>query len=244
MSDRARVLIFDIEATSLNASFGHMLCFGYKYLGDKRPKVISLADFRTPPAGAEPDLYLTRRVHEIITNEADILVTYYGKEYDRKFINTRALMADLPPLPPLSAEHVDLYFTTRGNLKLHSNRLQALSEALGCPWSKTPVRADTWRRAMRGDPKAMKYVIDHCRLDVDILEWCYLKLRPCVRQHPPLSAAAGACRSCGADRWVSNGRRFRLGEQQHRMQCQGCGAWKYVKVTLTKAGRRERPVAA
>lgn len=228
MNDTARILIFDIEATSLNASFGHVLAFGYKYLGSPAgARVLSIQDFPARKS-EEPDARLLRRVHKIIQDEADILVTYYGKEYDRKFLNTRMLLSGLPPLPPLSSEHVDLYFTARGNLKLHSNRLQAVSETLGCPWSKSPVRADVWRKAMRGDKAALAYVIEHCRLDVNILEWAYLKLRPFVRQHPPLSDNRGACRVCGGTKWRSNGFRFRMGARQQRNQCQGCGAWAYV----------------
>ncbi|MGH9390288.1 MAG: ribonuclease H-like domain-containing protein, partial [Vicinamibacteria bacterium] len=156
MIEKARILLFDIEATALNASFGHTLCVGYKYLGDKRTKVISLFDYPTRERKREPDERLMRRVHEIITNEADILISFYGKEYDRKFLNTRMLMAGLPPLPPLSSEHIDLYFTARGNLRLHSGRLQAVSESIGCPMTKSPVRADIWRYANRGDRKAMR----------------------------------------------------------------------------------------
>lgn len=226
MTDKARILIFDIEATALNASFGHVLAFGYKYLDAKRAHVLSIEDFPTRK-GEEPDARLLRRIHEILTNEADVVVTYYGKEYDRKFLNTRMLMVGLTPLPPLSSEHVDLYFTQRANLKLHSGRLQGLSEALGCPMSKTPVRADVWRQAMRGDKKALAYVIEHCRLDVLILEWAYLKLRPFVRQHPPVVDDPEACRVCGSDKWRSNGFRFRMGARQRRLQCQGCGAWTY-----------------
>jgi hypothetical protein len=192
--------------------------------------VISLADYPTRGTRREPDERLVTRMHDVLTNEADILVTYYGKEYDRKFLNTRMLMAGLPPLPPLSSEHVDLYFTSRGTLKLHSNRLQAVSEALGCPMSKTPVRADVWRYAQRGDPKAMAYVIDHCRLDVDILEWCYMKLRAYVRQHPPITANRGDCRVCGTNRWKSQGRRTRMGRVDRRLRCGGCGAWTYTNI--------------
>jgi len=223
--DPVRVMLFDIESSDLEASFGHTLCFGYKYLGDKQTRVLSLRDFPEPPKEEEPDAHLLVRVNDLLTNRADIIVTYYGKEFDRKFLNTRMLMCGLSPLPPLSHEHVDLYYTARGNLKLHSNRLQAVSESLGCPYSKTPVRADTWRRAQRGDPKSMRYVIDHCRLDVDILEWCYLKLRAFVRQHPRVGLG-GSCRACGGTAFQRRGFTItKAGGRAQRLQCQKCGMW-------------------
>jgi len=220
------MLFFDIESTDLKASFGHVLCFGYQYHGEPA-QVISLDDFRRPRRGQEPDVHLVKRIHEILTNEADILVSFYGKEFDRKFLNTRMLLAGLSPLPPLNAEHIDLYYTARGNLALHSNRLQSVSESLGCPMSKTAVRADTWRQAMRGDKAAMAYVIEHCRLDVEILSWCYEKLRAFIRQHPPVSAIRDACRICGSQAWENRGRRFVRGSTQTRLRCRQCGTWAY-----------------
>lgn len=226
----ARILLFDIEATDLEASFGHVLCFGYKYLGDRRTRVLSLLDYPTREKNREPDARLMQRVHEVLMDHADILVSFYGKEYDRKFLNSRMLMAGLPPLPPLSSEHVDLYFTARANLKLHSGRLQAVSESLGCPLTKTPVRADIWRWAARGDKKAMRYVTHHCGLDVDILEWVYLTLRAFVRRHPPVLPDKGACRVCGQCRWESRGWRYRYGQTDRRLRCLQCGAWTYSNV--------------
>jgi len=190
-----------------------VLCFGYKLLGGKT-QVPSLADFPRPSKKEEPDARLLKFVHKVLTEDADIIVSWYGKEYDRKFLNSRMLMVGLPPLPPLNSEHVDLYFTARGNLKLHANRLQSVSEALGCPYSKTPVRADIWRMAMREDPQAMRYIIDHCKRDVDILVWCYMKLRPFVRQHPYVadrrcsSRAAESATSCAEHR-ADHARRMR-----------------------------------
>jgi len=232
--DQARIVFFDIEATGLDAAFGHVLAFGYKTFGEPRAHVLSLHDVPKPKPGAEPDSRLLRRIHTILTHEADVIVSFYGKEYDRKFLNTRMLMSGLPPLPPLSSEHVDLYYTVRNNLKLHSNRLQGVSEALGCPMSKSPVRADTWRLATRGDREAMREVVEHCRLDVEILEWCYRRLRPFIRQHPPVTPYREACRVCGSTQWQSKGWRFRMGGRHQRLQCQGCGAWTY----RTETGRQ------
>jgi uncharacterized protein YprB with RNaseH-like and TPR domain len=223
---RARILVFDIEATALNASFGHLLCVGYKYFGQAKVRVPTIRDF---PAkrGEKKDAGLCREIHRLVTDEADILVSWYGKEYDRKFLNTRMLKAGLPPMPPLSGEHIDLFYTSRGSFKFHSNRLQGVSETLGCPYSKTPVRADVWESAMDGDAKALAYVVKHCRLDVLILEWVYDKLRAYVRQHPAVVAKPVACHVCGGEKWKSNGLRYRQGSMQRRYQCQGCGAWTY-----------------
>lgn len=221
-----RVLFFDIEATALNASFGHCLCCGFKYLNHGKAWVVSVNDVPEPKKYEEPDAPLMRRLHTILTDEADVIVSFYGKGYDRPFLNTRMLLAGLPPLPPLSSEHIDLFYTCRSNLRLHSNRLQAVSETLGCPINKTPVRADTWRKAQRGDPAALAYVIAHCRRDVLILEWVYNKMKPFVRQHPWVGLKGVSCRVCGSTKFQRRGFNVTTGAQpKQRIQCRTCGHW-------------------
>ena len=41
----AKILIYDIETTDLNAYWGSLVCVGYKWLGDKNPTVISILDY-------------------------------------------------------------------------------------------------------------------------------------------------------------------------------------------------------
>jgi len=483
-----RVLLFDIESTDLEASFGHCICIGYKYLGEPRTHVMSIYDFpEVTDPNKEPDLYLMKAFHKLITDEADIIISYYGKGFDIKFLNTRMLLAGLPPMPPFGQSHIDLYFchieehrvltrdlrwvsvgdikvgdalcgfdshkgfnderrfkttivenagrcreqvyrirlkdgpdllataehpwlaqngssahwlktketsphikwpnrhglqpgktkliqyinpwkeetsydagwlagildgegclmrhphgayrlsvaqnpgvildrlkssfvarglpfatsvnhdcrsiiikggwrntlqllgsvrpkrllekfspdhigtlrssvsgpttflveavepagikdvvtlatsthtyltegfgshnTTKFNLKLHSNRLQAVSETLGCPVAKTPVSADKWRKAQRGHMPSVKYVIDHCKKDIEILEWVYLKLRGFIRQHP-LIDTLDKCKNCGGHHFQFRGyNTTSKGVKQRRRQCQGCGHWSVV----------------
>ena len=221
---KAKILIFDIEATSLNASFGRLICTGYKYVGSSKVSCPTIYDF--PAEEGEPrDAGLCRHLHDLFTNRTDIIVSWYGKEYDRKFLNTRMLKAGLPPLPPLNSDHIDLYYTARGNFKFHNNRLQGVSETLRCPYSKTAVRADMWEDAIDGEEKAISYVVEHCKLDVLILGWLYGKLKPYVRQHPPVSEDREACTVCGG-KMVKNGSVLRATGRVKRQQCGGCGAYK------------------
>jgi len=53
--DQARILLFDIEATDLEASFGHVLAFGYKRFGEPHAHVLSIHDFPRPKPSEEPD---------------------------------------------------------------------------------------------------------------------------------------------------------------------------------------------
>ena len=231
LTDRAKVLFFDIESTHLKANFGYCICFGYKYLGDKKPRVLSITD-HPGTKGVTDDSKLMVRVHDLLSNHADIIVSYYGKEFDRKFLNTRMMMAGLPPLPPLSYEHVDLYYTARHNLALHSNRLASVAEAVGCPFKKTDLKPMLWVAAMAGDKAARQYIIEHCARDVDVLEYCYKKLRPYIRTHPPVGQRT-ACHSCGSFKAQLRGYTIvKAGGRKQRKQCTKCGAWRAEKVEV------------
>lgn len=225
---KPRIVFFDIESTNLKGNFGYCLCFGWKRLGGKT-KVLKITDYSQHAKNPTNDAPLMRDVHNILTNEADIVVTYYGKEFDRKFLNTRMLLAGLPPLPPLSSEHIDLYFTCRGNLLLHSNRLAVVAETLGCPMRKTPLTGPIWVRATAGDKRAIKYIVKHCARDVDVLEWCYMKLRPFVRQHPWVALKGQGCRVCGSTQLQRRGYSAASGVIQQRLRCKQCGAWRVGK---------------
>ena len=229
----ARIMFFDIEATHLKANFGYCLCFGYKLLGERKTHVLAITDYRKHKSDPTNDAALMRDVHAKLTNDADIICTYYGKEYDRKFLNTRMLLAGLPPLPPLNSEHVDLYFTAKGNLALHSNRLAVVADTLGCPMEKTPLSGPIWTKATAGHAESIEYIKDHCKRDVDILEWCYLKLRPYVRTHPRVHLAdVEACRTCGsATHFQRRGYTIIKGQKvKARIQCMNCGRWDSRKI--------------
>ena len=220
-----RILFYDIETTDLDADFGNMLAFGYKWFGQKRPKVLSLLD--TAPickscklVDAVSDKNLIKAAHAILS-QADMWVTWYGKQFDYKFLNTRIIDANLPPLPPVA--HVDLYWTARLKFKLSSNRLASVQDFLRLPTTKTVLNKRVWRRAQAGHVPSIKYIEEHCARDVSVLEEAYMILRPYVRQHPRLDGR-GACRVCGGLHLVRHGVRARVSTGPvFRLLCKACG---------------------
>jgi len=72
---------------------------------------------------------------------------------------------------------VDLYYVARHRLKLHSNRLAVVAETLFGESEKTRVVGPIWTRAVAGDKEAMDYIVEHCIIDVDVLEQVFERLR-------------------------------------------------------------------
>lgn len=221
----SRILFFDIESTDLDADFGNMLAFGYKYLGGK-PKVLSLLDSapvcrKCGRVDAVDDKPLIVQAHKVLS-AADAWVTWFGKGFDAKFLNTRILDAGLSPLPDIP--HIDLYFTARHKLKLSSNRLANVQNFLRLPTSKTPLTRRVWRRAQAGDVKSIEYIIDHCEKDVDVLEQAYERLKPYVSTHPRVAAVAD-CAVCGGPVQRRGYALSTLKGPRMRVQCTKCGHW-------------------
>jgi uncharacterized protein YprB with RNaseH-like and TPR domain len=227
VSDASKVLLLDIEASSLEADFGHCYCFGYKWLGEKRPRILSMTDYAKPCTTCKrvdtmSDKRLMQTVYPLMS-QADVWVGWYSKGYDIRFLNTRMLDAGLPPLPPVA--HVDLYWTARWQLKLSSNRLASVQDFLQLKASKTPLNKRVWRQAQAGHGPSLRYIEEHCLADVEVLEQAYEKLRPLVRSHPHVRGQ-GPCRVCGSEKLQRRG--LAVGtwvKPRYRYQCQECGAW-------------------
>jgi uncharacterized protein YprB with RNaseH-like and TPR domain len=219
-------MIYDIESSGLKGDFANAFCFGYMYHGDKRAAVISTLDVVDPcktckRVDTAQDHKLMELVYNTVT-DADMVVSWYGKGFDWKFLNTRMLEAGLPPLPNIP--HLDLYYTAKHNLALTSNRLANVQEFLRLPTAKTQLTKRVWRKAQAGHVDAIKYIIDHCAKDVLVLDQAYQKLKPYVRQHPWVgerdhcAVCGGTLEKRGFAMTITKGAR-------RRFQCQQCGRW-------------------
>lgn len=238
-----RILTWDIEATSLNADFGYMLCFGYRWLGDEKTHVLSVTDY----AEFEEDVTNDRRIVEdarAILASANVWVTWYGKRFDVPFIRSRLLNHKLPPLP--ESRHYDGWETARKKLRLHSNRLASVSAFLGVE-EKTPLSGPIWVRAAAGHPSSIDYVKAHCRQDVVVLEQVYRRLRPIATTHPNLGMFVPAlgrprtkaeiedegtrpadrppCPACGLRKLRRAGEQVGITVAYARYVCGSCGAY-------------------
>jgi uncharacterized protein YprB with RNaseH-like and TPR domain len=217
MIEKPRVLSYDIEATNLSASMGYVLAIGYKWLDEEKVTVLSIADYPgKKPTDDGPLLEAFRKVHD----SADIVIFHFGEYYDQPFLNTRLLIHKRPPLAKVAI--VDTWRIARKRLKFHSNRLDAVAKALGCPFVKTALNGNMWIDASAGDKKALKYIVHHCKMDVLVLEWCYNRIK-CMWDNHPAVYGRENCVSCGGLKFRSLGRRVCAKNIYRRLVCKKCG---------------------
>jgi len=175
--DDKRIGFLDIEASNLDANFGIIYCWYIKPLGSR--KYLSYCVTPKEIRDGTEDKNAIRELCKAM-REFDVIVTYYGTRFDIPYIRTVALTngADFPVFGEIC--HLDMYYVVRNKLKLHSNRLEVVTQHFGIK-GKTRLEPKIWRRAGTGDEASLKYIYKHNRFDVDILEKLYLKMKPHIR---------------------------------------------------------------
>lgn len=221
-----RILSWDLECSGLNADFGIILCAGFKEVGKGKAEVIGILDYM----GEDKDLIRAeKRMLKDITArllDSDVWLTHYGTWFDVPFVNTRLLYHGLP-IVPANYAHIDTWKISRNRLKLRSNRLVTISEFLGTDEHKNAIKPEQWLRALGGHEPSMRYIIEHCRRDVVVLEEVYERLKPLVLDHPNrgLIDGRGGCSVCGSKKLQRRGFHVTRTRKYQRLQCQSCGAW-------------------
>lgn len=230
-----KVVLFDIESTSLNADFGYCLAFGWKELGQHKTNVA----FINNKAKRPPNDKAVLQVALDVLSSADLIVGWYSKRFDVPMLQARLLYYNMGVIPPVP--HIDCWEVCRSKLKLSSNRLANASDFLGLA-QKTVLSGQTWVKATFGDKAALRYIVDHCRRDVDVLEQAYLRLRPLTSQHPNLNliTGTGGCPVCGGS-VQSRGWTIASLRRSRRYQCIKCGHWSRGKPEAV-AGVSERGI--
>lgn len=165
-----KTVFFDIEAGGLKAPFDQVICAAFKPYA-KPAYVIS----RDPQD--EDDKKLCCKIRDELA-KYDIVVTYYGLDYDKPFLNARLLKFGEKPLK--RQLHLDCYRLAKKLFKyaLHSKRLVVICEMLGIK-GKTRVEPAHWEKmkysAVAGKEEPLKLINTHCKADVEALEKAYDK---------------------------------------------------------------------
>lgn len=201
-----------------------MLSFAWKRYGDKSVQCRALCDYPGYKPDKPDDSALVKELWKIF-DSADILIGHNVDRFDRKKTNSRFLGLNLPPPSPYKT--IDTLKIAKANFAQDSNRLAALGKFLGLGGKLPTTGWDTWRGAIKGDPKSWSLMKRYNKRDVALLEQVYLKLRPWHKSHPDLRAYTGTtgCPACSSKRVQCRGFNVAKTQKTQRMQCQDCGHW-------------------
>ena len=164
-----RIATFDIEATKLDASYGRMLSYAFKFLDEDEVRSDYITHF-----SEEKEL-----LEGLVENwdEADIVVTWYGRKYDIPFVNARLMINGMLPLS--SKKHIDLYQRSK-TLRTLGNRLDNVAKDFDFHYQKYDVPASAWLRATEGDQESIDEIVYHNEIDVLMTEEALEVFRPTI----------------------------------------------------------------
>lgn len=168
-----KVVVFDIETTDLDAYFGQIVCCTFKPLG-RKPFTIRIDSKQNPNKNS--DKWVVEQILNTL-EKYDVCVGWYSQIFDKRFINTRSLLNGIGrPFPPI--KHRDLCLISRAKFNVRGNSLKMWSTRLRGSSDKTVTTPNMKRALIRLEPKAMKFIVDHCVIDVIETEQNYEAMLP------------------------------------------------------------------
>ncbi len=177
-----RIGYLDIEASALVADWGQMLswCILDSVTGKIHFDVLTKDDLEKYHNGDE-DRRIVKSVIDKM-GEMDRIVTYYGARYDIPMIRARAHITGVRfPYPHGLIKHKDCYDIIKSKFKLSSRRQENACRQILGQTEKTRVDSRYWRAAVRGDSKALNYVLEHNKADVRDLQRLYETVKDYVK---------------------------------------------------------------
>lgn len=170
-----------------------ILCFAYKWLGEKKTHVVAQDDFKGYKPGVLNDKGVVETLHKLFS-EADVVVAHNGNSFDQKKVQARMMVHKLPP--PLPYQQVDTKLEIRKVAAHTSNKLFDLAQSLELSSKLDAGGIATWDGCMAGDKKAWKRMKKYNKGDVVTLEQLYLEIRPWMKSHPASNVIENRPEAC------------------------------------------------
>lgn len=231
-----KILSFDIETRPLEVySWGifeqniginqiktdwHVLCFAAKWYG-KHGMFYK---------GNRDEKEVLQAVWNLL-DEADVVLTQNGKQFDAKKLNARFLINKMKPPSPY--QHIDTRQLARKTFGFTSYSLEYMCNALDTEHKKMKHERfpgmELWTECLKGNKQAWEDMETYNKNDVLCLEDVYEKLRPWgSAPGVDLSVYHGdaifRCQCGSVDLQKRGFDRTKIGKFQ-KYQCQSCGAW-------------------
>ena len=163
------IKMFDIESTGLKADTSQIVAIGIKEMG-KKPIIFSSIN-KTEGEVIEDFLKSLK--------PNDKIVSWYGQNFDMKFVMSRALVHGVDASKLSLIKHLDLWEVFREKFAFSSNKMSNICKQLNIEVNDKFEGIDVpnlFIRALRGDENAWKTIENHLISDLDSLEKIYKKV--------------------------------------------------------------------
>lgn len=166
-----RTAYFDLETHDLSPEFGPVMVASVLSLPGRGMVTFRQDEYvsqgKAQDMADDEELLLDLRD---FLNEHDILVAYYGKNFDCTVINSRLIKRGHEKLEP--NRWIDPYYAFGGwgNPKPKSRSLEDVARYIGMDEEKKGIPPDIWVEARAGRKKAMDEAVERCESDVRLLK--------------------------------------------------------------------------
>lgn len=246
-----KVLLFDIENTPLiSYTWGvweqdvievkeewYILCFAYKWLGEKETHIVALPDFNGYKRNKKNDEQLVKKLWELF-NQAQVIIAHNGDKHDIKKANARFVQYGLEP--PSFYKSVDTLKIARRYFKFDSNKLDYLGKYLKLGRKVPHTGKHLWFGCMDGDMDSWRLMKKYNVQDCILLEKVYLKLRAWDNNAPNMNLIIGGiynCPKCGSNQTIKQGFNKTKVAIYQAYQCLNCGGWSQGEII-----KRDKPL--
>lgn len=234
--DRPRILLLDLETfPNLSWTWGKydqnvirfkqqtcLATYAAKWLGGSEVFAKALPDFKGYRPGSYNDAKLVKDLWLLI-NEADIVVTHNGDQFDIKVFQARFIFHGLKPPKPFKT--VDTKKAVKRVARFNSNKLDDLCSLLEHE-KKIKTDFDLWEGCINGDPASWALMVKYNKKDILLLEKLYLRLRPWISNHPNFTVVnRSTCPKCNSRNVTYRGFAITQSRRYRRFQCNDCAGW-------------------
>jgi hypothetical protein len=157
-----------------------------------------------------------------LLDECDIVIHYYGSQFDIKHLNAEFLKNGFPPPSPF--KQIDLKLAVSKQFKLDSNKLQFVSQVLGIEGKEEHEGFRLWAKVLNGDDDARTRMQSYNERDTVLLKECFEILLPWLPNIPNrrLYDGQGGCPSCGHAELSKAGYAYTKTSRFEQFKCNKC----------------------
>jgi hypothetical protein len=252
---KPKVLIFDIETAPIlghvwslwenNVALNqvvadwHILSWSAKWLDDPPTKI--MYDDQSKEKNIADDKRLLQGIWNLL-NEADVVITQNGKNFDQKKLNARFILNKMKP--PGTFKHIDTKILASKHFGFTSNKLEYMTDKLCTKYKKLKHKEfpghEMWVECLAGNPKAWAEMKKYNKYDVLALEELYHIMIPwdnTINFNLYHDENTHVCK-CGSTSFHKNGFYYTSAGKFQKHKCKQCGAEHRDKTNLFSKEKR------
>lgn len=217
---KPKILLFDIETSLIKAYVWSLwkqnisinqviddwfvICWSAKWFGGEGEVFnSSVHHYDLPLSGEYKDneRFVVEALWKCL-DDADIVVAYNGKSFDRKKMNFKFFEYGLPEPSPYKV--VDPMLIVKGNFAITSRKMDYVAKYVQSLESgKHETNINLWIACMENDVQSLDYMQSYCDQDIIVLEEVYKAVRHWDKNSPQMSMYYDddkmRCNSCGSE---------------------------------------------